>query len=137
MYGAAAGGEHEPGALVTGVGVALGQETEHLAVTDGLDLSRSRVRNAVTATDSASLGSFFVLRPEPNRPVRAARVAGTLRTCSPAARSCWASKVAHAVGPRQQLVDCVRVARTFLRASSSSVVLIATAVCDALCGRPR
>ncbi len=49
FLGDSAGGEleeqsvhatHEPGALVTDVGVALGQETEHLAVTDGLDLSK-------------------------------------------------------------------------------------------------
>ncbi len=53
---------------------------------------RSLVRNAVTATDSASLGSVLSLRPLPRTRVRAARVAGTFTTCSPVATSCWASR---------------------------------------------
>ena len=51
-------------------------------------LRRSRFLNAVTATDVASLGSFLFDRPEPNTRVRAANVAGTSTTISPAVTSC-------------------------------------------------
>lgn len=53
---------------------------------------RSLVRNAVTATDMASFGSFLFDLPVPSTRVRAANVAGTSTTISPAVTSCWASR---------------------------------------------
>ena len=47
---------------------------------------------AVIATEVASLGSFLWERFELNSRVRAANVAGTSTTVSPAVISCWASK---------------------------------------------
>jgi hypothetical protein len=49
-------------------------------------------RSAVTATDIASFGSFLFERVDASTRVRAASVAGTSTTDSPAATSCWASK---------------------------------------------
>ena len=46
------------------------------------------VGSAVSATDSASLGSFLFDRPLPNSRVRAANVAGTSTTSCSAATSC-------------------------------------------------
>jgi hypothetical protein len=49
-------------------------------------------RNAATATERASLGSVLVDWPEASTRTREANVAGTSRTVSPAATSCWASR---------------------------------------------
>ena len=51
-----------------------------------------RDRSAAMATDSASFGSFLFDRPVESTLTRDARVAGTSRTVSPAATSCWANK---------------------------------------------
>ncbi len=45
-------------------------------------------RNAAIATDRASFGSFLSERPVPNTRTRAANVAGTSSTVSPAATNC-------------------------------------------------
>jgi hypothetical protein len=49
-------------------------------------------RRAATATDRASLGSFLLVAPDCRSRTRAASLGWTSRTCSPAARSCWASR---------------------------------------------
>ena len=108
---------------------------------------RSRVRRAVTATDMASFGSFLFDRPVPSTRVRAANVAGTSTTASPAVTSCCASRnpspsapsIAHSLDGNgaahvNRCSTWLRLARTLSRASSSSSPLTATAVWVALCG---
>src|SRR3954465_11569616 len=94
---------------------------------------RSRVRNAVTATDIASFGSFLFDRPLPSTRVRAANVAGTSTTVSPALTSCCARRnpspsapsIAHVrdgngAAHVNNLSTWPRLARIFSRARSAS-----------------
>ncbi len=75
---------HEPCSLVADVGVALGQESQHLAMADRFNPSHPSERSAAIATDSASFGSFLLDRPVDSTLTREARVAGTSTTVSPA-----------------------------------------------------
>jgi hypothetical protein len=49
-------------------------------------------RSAATATERASFGSFLFEVPVESSWTRAPSLGSTSRTCSPAARSCWASR---------------------------------------------
>jgi hypothetical protein len=61
-------------------------------VTDRLDLAQIVVAKGVNATERASFGSVLFDFVLPNTRVRAASVAGTFTTRSPAATSCCDSK---------------------------------------------
>ena len=79
--------------LVTDVGVAFRQQPQHLAVSDRLDLAQIDGGAArSTRPTTRRSGRSCSTGPMPNTRVRAASVAGTFTTCSPAATSCWDSR---------------------------------------------
>ncbi len=117
------------------------------AWSSGRTTCRRPARNAATATERASLGSFFWDRWVSNTRTRAASTAGTSTTSSPAATSCWDSRypnpaadsTAHrrwsnrAAQPNSSTVWAAEADTCSLPTITSSVS-IATAVCDPLCG---
>ena len=99
------------------------------------------------ATDRASSGSFLFVSPAASSRTRAPSLGGTSSTRSPAASSCWASRWPSPPAPPAAQVRCGQAAaqasrrsawtaqaRTRSSPSGSSAALIATAVCEALCG---
>ena len=104
-------------------------------------------RSAATATERASLGSFLFTFPVASSLTRAPSFGCTSRTRSPADSSCWASRWPRPPAPSTAQVRsgqaaahsssrlaCASLARTRSCPSGSSAPLIATAVCEALCG---
>ncbi len=104
-------------------------------------------RSAATATDRASFGSFLFTFPVASSRTRAPSLGCTSRTRSPADSSCWASRCPRPPAPSTAQARsgqaaaqsssrsaCVAQARTRSSPSGSSAPLIATAVCEALCG---
>ena len=104
-------------------------------------------RSAATATDRASLGSFLFVSPASSSRTRAASLGGTSTTYSPAATSCWASRCPSPAAPSTAQArpghDCAHAtscsacdgqARTRILPKGHSPALIATAVCEPLCG---
>src|SRR5215469_4523514 len=99
------------------------------------------------ATDRASLGSFLFTSPVASSRTRAPSLGGTSSTRSPADSSCWASRWPMPPAPSTAQVRRGQAAahatsrsawaaqaRTRSSPSGSSAALIATAVCEALCG---
>jgi hypothetical protein len=93
------------------------------------------------------LGSFLLMSPVASSRTRAASLGGTSSTRSPADSSCWASRwptppapstaqvrSGHACAHASSRSACAAQARTRSWPSGSSAGLIATAVCEALCG---
>ncbi len=105
-------------------------------------------RSAATATDRASFGSFLFVSPASSSRTRAASLGGTSTTHSPAATSCWASRCPSPAAPstaqaraghdRAHATSCSACdghARTRILPRGYSSALIATAVCEPLCGQ--
>ena len=117
------------------------------AWSSGLTSRTPGERSAATATERASFGSFLFTSPAASSRTRAPSLGCTSSTRSPAATSCWASRCPRPPAPSTAQVRsgqaaahassrsaCAAQARTRSSPSGSSAALIATAVCEALCG---
>ena len=125
----------------------LDQTFSTAAWSSGLASRTPGERSAATATDRASLGSFLFTFPDASSRTRAPSLGWTSSTRSPADSSCWASRwprppapstaqarCGQAAAHASSRSACAPLARTRSSPSCSSDPLIATAVCEALCG---